>query len=84
MQIAGFCPLPVSVFTACAVFHSVFQIIAQDTAVAATTSRIDSAHAALILMRGRVAWIAASLILSLTSGQIVDLSLLWNAIITLR
>lgn len=64
--------------------HQFIAIKPQDTAVAATTSRIARIHAALILIRGCVARIEASLILSLTAGQIVDLSLLWNAIITLR
>ena len=79
MQISGFCPLPVRVFTARAVFHKSDQIIAQDIAVAATTSRIARIHAALILIRGCVARIEASLILALTAGQIVDFELLRNA-----
>ena len=82
MQPTIACSLPLcilAVFAVFAVFHSVHQIIAQDNAVAETTSRIARIHAALILIRGFVARIEASLILALTAGQIVDFELLRNA-----
>ena len=79
MQLPSRRSLPVSVFAISAVFHKSDQIIAQDIAVAATTSRIARIHAALILILGCVAWIAASLILALTAGQRVDFELLRNA-----
>ena len=84
MRIPHIIQFPSSVFTTSAVFHSVHQIIAQDAAVAATTSRIARIHAALILIRGCVARIEASLILALTAGQIVDFELLRNARIAWR
>lgn len=84
MQLSSHSQIPVSVFTARAVFQSVHQIIAQDNAVAETTSRIARIHAALILIRGCVARIEASLILALTDGQIVDFELLRNARIARR
>ena len=84
MQLPSRRSLPVSVFAISAVFHKSDQIIAQDIAVAATTSRIARIHAALILILGCVAWIAASLILALTAGQRVDFELLRNARIAWR
>jgi len=84
MQLPSRRSLPVSVFAISAVFHKSDQIIAQDIAVAATTIRIARIHAALILIRGCVARIEASLILALTAGQIVDLSMLCNSKIAWR